>query len=454
MPTRSSRYLFGILLLALVIRVGFLYKNWNSLEFGASFMQHGEVARNILDGNWFQKNSAYLQQYVADCQQQGTLIDFEDYPPPAKEELTPQYNDEGGYGLFLAAFWKIFGAKRWWYVRVLQVLLDTAMCWVIYQIGKKAFNERVGLLAALLYACFIPGIEMAVRPHRDIWVSFLFILTVYQLVAGTNDGYKLRHFIIIGISAGLVAWMRSTVMPFVFFLVAGLFLLKPWKEATRFSFALLAGFLLVFSPLIIRNYIVFDKFMATRGAFWHAFWGGVGQMPNPYGLHEDDKEIAQLAYKLNPSVQFDTEQYEQTLKAEAVKFIREQPGWYASSVVRRAVVFVFPKAGRMLFFQDSPQQQATGFLNKSVSSYVLVLVDAAMSMLFLTGVWLTRDRWRLLLLLLLPYLFTWITLSPFYVTGRNIANVYFVVLLFASVGVMRVLERWREMDLSKYKNKS
>jgi len=128
LTTRTSRILLAILLLAAGLRVGFLCKNWNNLELAPSYLLHAEVARNILNGHWFEKNQPYLQQYISDCQREGRLIDPQDYPPPQHEELIPLYNDEGGYGLFLAALWKIFGAHRWWYARVLQVIVDIVMC--------------------------------------------------------------------------------------------------------------------------------------------------------------------------------------------------------------------------------------------------------------------------------------------------------------------------------------
>ncbi len=271
-PTRRyPRLIIAVLALALFVRLGFLYRNWNNLDFAASYLMHAEVARNILNGHWFQLDQQYLQGYLQECANQSKLIDPQDYPPPTEEHLVPLYNDEGGYGLLLAAIWKITGSHRWWYVRVLQLLLDVLMCWLVYQIGTRTFNERVGLLAAFVYACFIPGIELAVRPHRDIWVTFLFIVTVYQLIAISSAPNKWWRILGIGVATGVVAWMRSTVLLFVILMVPLLFVTKPWKDALRYSFLLLVGFVLTFSPLVIRNYVVFNKFMATRGVFWHSF---------------------------------------------------------------------------------------------------------------------------------------------------------------------------------------
>jgi len=434
LTTRASRILLAILLLAAGLRVGFLCKNWTNLDLAPSYLLHAEVARNILNGHWFEKNQPYLQQYISDCQREGRLIDPQDYPPPQHEDLVPLYNDEGGYGLFLAALWKIFGAHRWWYARVLQVIVDIVMCWLVFRIGQKAFSERVGLLAAFLYACFVPGIEMAVRPHRDIWVTFLFIVTVYQLVS-MQERPAWWRLLLIGVSAGVVAWMRSTVVPFVLFAAVFLFLLRPWREATRYSLILLTGFALVFSSLIVRNYIVFDKFMATRGAFWHSFWAGVGQMPNPYGLREDDEEVTKFASRLDSTVQFETERYEQALKKEALSFVSRDPLWYVASVAKRATVVVFPKIGRAVFFQETLPQHVSGTLNKSLSTALLLVVDGTLGGLFLFGIWLRRKRWKELLVVMFPYLYTLLTLAPFYVAGRNIANVYFVVLMLAAVSL-------------------
>ena len=178
-PSRFRSLPIAILIFAAVFRVGFLYKNWNNLDFAPSFLMHAEVARNILQGHWFQVNKPYLASYVQECQRQQKLIDPQDYPPPTTESLTPLYDDEGGYGLLLAVLWKFTGVKRWWVVRALQLILDLLACWLLYITGRKLFDERVGLMTALLYACFIPGIELVIRPHRDIWVTFLFIFTVY-----------------------------------------------------------------------------------------------------------------------------------------------------------------------------------------------------------------------------------------------------------------------------------
>jgi 4-amino-4-deoxy-L-arabinose transferase-like glycosyltransferase len=439
--SRSRQWIFFVLLLATVTRVGFLYKNWNNLDFAPSFMFHAEVARNILNGQWFQENRTYLQQYVDTCQQAQRLIDLEDFSPPKNEQLTPLYNDEGGYGFLLAVIWKVTGAKRWWYIRVLQLVLDVIMCWLIYLTGKKVFGEKIGLFAALMYACFIPGIELVVRPHRDIWVTFLFITSVYQLVSLTENRTALWRMLSIGVATGIVAWMRSTVLLYVILLIPVLFITRQRNEALRFSILLVAGFVLTFSPLIVRNFVVFNKVMATRGVFWHSFWAGVGQTPNPYNVRDDDDTIVRFAQSIDSTAELGTDHYEKVLKQKATELIRVHPLWYAGSVAKRAVVFVFPKIGRELFFQPQLPQHITGTMNVSFGKIFLLIVDGLLAGLFFAGMWITRKQWKDLLVICYPYLYTLISLAPFYLAGRNIMNVYFVVLLFASVALVHLWTR-------------
>ena len=439
--TRAPRILLAILALALVLRVGFLWRNWNNLDFAGSYLMHAEVARNILNGHWLQIDQAYLQLYVNDCYSQRKIIDPEDYPAPTQEHLVPLYNEEGGYGILLATIWKITGSHRWWYVRVLQVLLDVLMCWLLYRIGKNTFGERVGLIAAFAYACFIPGIELAVRPHRDVWVTFLYIFTVFELTSPSTIGSSWRRAILIGIATGIVAWMRSTVLLFALLMVPLLFFTRPTKEAFRFSGLLLVGFILTFSPLVVRNYFVFDKFMATRGVFWHSFWAGVGQTPNPYNVRDDDETIIRFARTLDSTARYETDRYEQVLKREAVTLIKDHTLWYVGSVAKRSAVFVFPKIGRELFFRPQLPQHISGTMNVSFGKTFLLVVDGILTGLFFAGIWITRKRWKDLLVICYPYYYTLVSLAPFYLTGRNIMNVYFVVLLLASVAIAHFWSR-------------
>jgi len=111
--------------------------------------------------------------------------------------------------------------------------------------------------------------------------------------------------------------------------------------------------------------------------------------------------------------------------------------------VKRGVVFVFPKIGRELFFQPQLPQHVTGMLNLSFARMVLLLVDGVFTGSFLIGLWLMRKRWKDLAIVCYPYVYTLVTLAPFYLVGRNIMNVYFVVIIVGAVAISMAWEKFR-----------
>jgi hypothetical protein len=129
------------------------------------------------------------------------------------------------------------------------------------------------------------------------------------------------------------------------------------------------------------------------------------------------------------------------LKQEAMKLLQEHPLWYAGSVAKRAAVFVFPKIGRELFFQPQLPQHITGTMNTSFGKVFLLILDGLLTGLFFAGIWIARKQWKDLVVICYPYLYTLISLAPFYLAGRNIMNVYFVVLLLASVALVHLWTR-------------
>ncbi len=432
--TVSARHLVAIVFAGLLVRLAVLGINYHDLELDASFLVQGELARNILGGNGFSTNPQYMNQILAEWRDEGRLLDLEDIPVPAEEHLSPEYLNEPGYAILLAGLWGLFGEQRWIYVRVLQILIDLGMIVLVYRIGLQAWNHRVGAAAGLLYAFFLPHVELVVRPHRDVWVTFAYILSVAVLLYLLRTSHKrwVGPVILIAVSAGAVAWMRSTIVLYGVACAGAFFLVRPKGEALRMGAFLGLVLLLMLAPLVKRNYDTFGKLMITRGAVWHSYWAGIGQFPNPYGITEDDQHIAEYFRKKDSTAVYGTDAYERVLKERAWEILKNKPLWYGSTVLRRAAVIILPKIGRAIFFQSSNREETTGLHNQTLAGWVLLLIDGILAGGLFYGVWVFRHSWKILLLLGLPLLYTIVTLAPMYVVGRNILNVYFVTLLVAA----------------------
>jgi hypothetical protein len=94
-----------------------------------------------------------------------------------------------------------------------------------------------------------------------------------------------------------------------------------------------------------------------------------------------------------------------------------------------------------MFFQEPLPQHISGTLNRSFNEVLLIAADIFLGGLFLWGLWQIRGNIKRLAVLVHPYFFTLATLAPFYVVGRNIANIYFVVLILASYAIVNLIEK-------------
>lgn len=66
-----------------------------------------------------------------------------------------------GYGLFLAAIFAIFGAKAW-PVLIIQVVLSSANCGLIYLLARRLqLSKRVGIIAGLIAALSLTSISLS-----------------------------------------------------------------------------------------------------------------------------------------------------------------------------------------------------------------------------------------------------------------------------------------------------
>lgn len=444
---RAKFTLFLILFLAFIFRITALIKDYNNLDFDGSFFQQGEIASNILAGEGMALSSTHLDRILLLSRSQHRMVDFQDVPPVEGEEVHADFNNEPGYGMFLAVVWEITGSERWIYPRIIQVLIDVLMCYLIFIVGSRLFNAGVGLVASLFYAAFIPQIEMTIRPYRDVWVTYLFVTSLwYMLEMKRSGGRPWKKYLItmgVGLLAAAVCWMRSTVLLYPIALVGGLLFFSPKKEWWKISVTLLVIFAIAYAPFLYRSNEDFGKPMATRGAFWHSFWGGIGQFKNPYGVVENDQKIFEFAKSIDPQIQFDSPEYEQVLKKEAFELFRDHPFFYMTTVLRRGIVIAFPRIGRALLMRAPPQAEQIGALNRLgyFGEIALMLVDLGIGALFILGMWIKRKELSTLVVVVLPFLYTLVTLAPFYVTGRNIANSYCSEIIFASLGFMFVIQR-------------
>ena len=213
------------------------------------------------------------------------------------------------YSLFLSLVYFIFGKENLLAVRIVQALISSCTCLIVYLLGKRLFTvtaAKIAMAACAAYPFFI-YYSGAVLTET----LFMFILSLIMLaLAG-------RRFAWAGVLFGLGILCRSELVVFFLFALAGTFVVLRKKEALRKTviMAAITGALLL--PWMLRNYLVFHAFVPLTTMSGYTFYegnsphnptggpGGALPFPDTRGMSEIEKD--------------------RFLRHEAIRTIRENP---------------------------------------------------------------------------------------------------------------------------------
>lgn len=173
-----------------------------------------------------------------------------------------------GYEYFLAAIYFIFG-RQYWLVWLIQALLLAGTAGLAYLLSREIFgsfwNKTIGLAVAALVGLSPDLITVSGMLMAETLAVFLIVLTAWLFFRYYNECERRQEscpwlVAAFSLSLGAAALVRSPVI----------FLFLPWTylllKGKRYKSWLLSVALvvLVFSPWIARNYLVFHQFIPTN----------------------------------------------------------------------------------------------------------------------------------------------------------------------------------------------
>ena len=176
------------------------------------------------------------------------------------------------YPYFLAAVYRLFG-RDLLVVRLLQMILGSLSCVLVYIVGREAFDRRVAIAAGLVSACygaliFYDG-SMVLAPL----LVFLNLLALLLLLRADRIGHS-ALYALAGASLALAAVGRAAAL--VFAPVAVWWMLARARGAAtagagsgrrvpgtalRRAAVFLAGMAVVIAPVTVRNLVASGDFV-------------------------------------------------------------------------------------------------------------------------------------------------------------------------------------------------
>ena len=145
-------------------------------------------------------------------------------------------------------------------VVLLQALLHTGTCLLVFSLGRRLYNARTGLLAGLFCALhpmllrYVPDLQM------ETFLTFLCMLTVWCAVR-FYDQRTLANGVLLGAVGMVTVLTKGVILPYLVVFGGISFLLALRGRSIKGVVAVMAMFLtmaLILAPWTYRNYRVTD----------------------------------------------------------------------------------------------------------------------------------------------------------------------------------------------------
>jgi len=368
------------------------------------------------------------------------------------------------YAYFLASVYRMFGHGYVW-IRVIQFLIGSLSCILVYLLGKRVFNDRTGRIAGVVAALY----GILIYFEGELLIPVLLVpldLLVMLALLRTSDRPSSGRWILSGGLLGLSAIARPNILlvgaAFVIWIV---FKLKGKDAKVGSKSILYAGFfvlgaILIVSPVTLRNYLEGDDFVLIASQGGMNFYignnpqsdGASAVLPGArktwWGLCEDGKRFAEeeAGRTLKPS------QVSRFWYAKAAKFMTEEPFGFLKLMAKKFALFwngneLSNNRDLYFFARNAP------LLKLLIWRYVIYFPFGLIAPLALVGIILSHKNSKDVLLLEIFLVVYMLSVILFFVTARYRVPVIPLLILFSAYAADRfvyMIKKRKTPDLVKY----
>lgn len=349
------------------------------------------------------------------------------------------------YPYFLATIYSLFG-RSLFVARLVQTLLGSLSCVLVYLIGRRVFNRWVGLIASLgastygvflFYECTLVPVSLA------IFVSLLTVLSALR----ARENPSPRRWLLTGLLAGLSSLARAAFLLFLFFLLVWVLIEYRRRRGIVYGLSILLGVLLTVVPVTVRNHVLGQDLVLIACQGGVNFYIGnnpeatgtfnwrTATSPNSRALIEDSRRIAEerMGRPLKPS------EVDAFWFGQGLQFIGKQP--------LKALALFGKKLAIFFNSYEIPDVSSYYFAKRYASILRLPLLTfAVLAPLALTGMVVSVRIWRRALPLHIFAASYTLAVVGWFVHSRYRLPVVPILLLFAAYVLYWWFERVRRRE--------
>lgn len=242
------------------------------------------------------------------------------------------------YGIFLVSLNYFIGNIEILTLTVLyiQLILSTLSVFIIFNILKKFFSKKTCIISTLIFSLF-PLHVYSVGQISSITLQIFFLTIFFYFIVKLTEFNNLKYFILLSVISSTLILLRAE---FVLFFILSLIYIYFYKKNFK---KILISFLLtliLISPYLVRNYIIFDKIVITQ-SFGYNLWKGNNENLNVDGYYPDlnvnlNKKINDLGYNVKYDLLID-----KIYQQEAIEFIKKHPSDITILYFKKIFSFLF-----------------------------------------------------------------------------------------------------------------
>lgn len=252
----STVAVFIIALLPRLTAIGVLGQDPKH-EQGPVWEEWGVIVERVAKGDGYSYYSVSENNKIISSADEGDPIPSAYMPP--------------GYVLFLLPFVYTFG-KGMLIVQILQSILGSISCVFVYKVAKHHTKSHIAFISSMLLSFYPSHIYLSTQiSSGNVYIPILLvgIYLVYQFTENKKRTYLIGSAILFGFLSLSRAQMILLVP------VVAIWIIYEMGWAKRYmSIAFVATSVMVLSPWMVRNYMVFDKVIPVAQSSGYALWRG------------------------------------------------------------------------------------------------------------------------------------------------------------------------------------
>jgi hypothetical protein len=245
-----------------------------------------------------------------------------------------------GYSTYLGMIFFVFG-KSILAARIVNSIVSSLTCVVIYFIGKKLFYTNVGKISAILLMYYPYSIAYSGDLISETFLTFVISLAILSLII-LSEQPSFKNTVIAGFAFAIASLTKATIMPFL--ALSALWL--AWKTRSLKYMVLLGIFTIVFIvPWSMRNYFHYHASVVPISPMWRSFGGSNCDEAMTLEKTELDTPMPyEMSLKAIPKgyedvMKLPRMEQEKVFKEKAIKWISENPDKFVWLLERRLLHF-------------------------------------------------------------------------------------------------------------------